>query len=352
VTTGIVWEDRYLLHDAGPAALFIPAGGLVEPGPHIETPGRVARIEWLLRASGALYSLVRVPARMATDEELLRFHTAAYLERVRELSDGDGGDAGDFAPVGRGSDEIARLAAGGCLAAVDAVVGGTVDNAYALVRPCGHHALPDRGLGGAIFANGVLCVLHARAVHGLRRVAVVDWDVHHGNSAQFAFVGDDDALTISLHQDGYFPPGSGSVDESTATNVNVPLPPGSGEGAYLAALERVVAPALRGFEPELVILATGYDASACDPMGRMLLTSDTFRRLTELVLETCPRAVAIHEGGYNLGYVPFCAVAVIEALAGERFAPDPFLPTFASMPGQELQPWQEEAIERAGQRLR
>src|SRR3954462_12570839 len=143
---------------------------MVEPGPHAESPERVRRIYSLVEVSGLGDELERVPARMATDEELQRFHTPEYLERVKRLSDAGFGDAGEFAPVGPSSYEIAALAAGGCLAAVDAGVGGTVDNASALGRPPGHHALADRGMGGCIFGNTALAAMHARAAHGLSRI--------------------------------------------------------------------------------------------------------------------------------------------------------------------------------------
>src|SRR5262249_56782582 len=168
-----------------------------------------------------------------------------YVERVKRLSDAGWGDAGEFAPVGPSSFEIAALAVGGCLVAVDAVLEGAVDNAYALVRPPGHHALPDKGMGGCLFGNTALAASHARDVHGVSRLAVVDLDAHHGNGTQVAFYDDPDVLTISLHQADCFPPESGRVDETgVGTNVNLPLPPGSGTGAYAAAFERVVVPAL------------------------------------------------------------------------------------------------------------
>jgi acetoin utilization deacetylase AcuC-like enzyme len=149
--TGLVYHERYLWHDAGAAASVIPAGGIVEPGPHAESPERIRRINSLVEVSGLGEELVRLRPRPATHDELHRFHTSDYVEHVRQLSDGAGGDAGEFAPVNRSSYEIAVLAAGGCLTAVDAVVEGHVDNAYALVRPPGHHALPDKGMGGCIF---------------------------------------------------------------------------------------------------------------------------------------------------------------------------------------------------------
>jgi len=353
--TGLVWHERYVWHLAGSGAAFLPPGGLVEPGVPVDEPAAKRRIRNLLEVSGMLDRLTPIAPRAASEEELLRFHRADYVDRIRELSAAGGGDAGEMTPLGPDSFEIAQLAAGGCLAAVDAVLGGEVDNAYALVRPCGHHAEPARGRGSAIFANGVLSALHGRQVHGLERVAIVDFDVHHGNSAQLAFWDDPSVLTISVHQERYFPPEGGAVEElgegdGAGFNLNLPLPAGSGHAAYLAAFERAVLPALRAFSPQLVLVAAGFDANAIDPMGRMLLYSESFREMTRALLAVAEesaagRLVMFHEGGYSAAYVPFCCHAAIEELAGVRVGEDPFAEFFAGTAGQELRPWQEEALE-------
>jgi len=226
------------------------------------------------------------------------------------------------------------------------------------VRPPGHHALSDQAMGFCVFANVAVAVRHARTVRGVERVAVVDWDVHHGNGTQDAFYADPSVLTISLHQDGGFPPGSGGVEEvgagdAVGANLNVPLPAGSGTQAYLVALEQVVLPALEAFRPALIVVACGFDASAFDPLGRQLLHSDSFRALTAAVVEAADRMcegrlVLAHEGGYSSFYVPFCGLAALETLTGRRTAVvDPFLALVADTPGQALQPDQQAAIDRA-----
>ena len=174
--------------------------------------------------------------------------------------------------------------------AVDAVVSGAVENAYALVRPPGHHAEPDRGRGYCIFGNIAVAIMYARARLGVTRVAVVDWDVHHGNGTQRAFYEAPNVLTISIHQDNLYPANSGAVSENGAGsglgyNLNIPMPPGSGGGAYLAAFERLIIPALRRFKPELIMVASGLDAGGFDPLGCMMLHSEHYRRLTRLILE-------------------------------------------------------------------
>ncbi|MFD7660527.1 class II histone deacetylase, partial [Actinosynnema sp. NPDC059797] len=228
-----------------------------------------------------------------------------------------------------------------------------VDNAYALVRPPGHHAQRDTGMGFCLLGNVAVAASAVRRSHGVERVAVVDVDVHHGNGTQAAFADDPDTLTLSLHQDGVFPPGSGDVTERGPALLNLPLPPGTGNGGYLAAVRRVVLPALRRFRPDLLLVAAGYDAGATDPLARMAVTAAGYREIARLLVdaaaELCGGRIAFaHEGGYDPVYVPFCAHAVIEVLAGVADPlPDPFSAHFDHLPGQEAQPHQEAAIAAA-----
>lgn len=358
MATGWITDERYLWHDTRSAAGFMRAGGPVEPEAHAESPATKRRFRNLLEVSGLLGELVHIAPRPATEEDLLRCHTREYLDRIKALSDDNGGDAGELTPFGPGSYEIALLAAGGVITAVDAVLDGAVDNAYALVRPPGHHAEPDLGRGFCIFANAAVAAAHAREVRGVERVAVVDWDVHHGNGTQKIFYDDPAVLTVSSHQDNYYPADSGHVHEIGAGagegySVNIPLPPGSGVGAYVAAYERVVVPALRAFRPDLIVVASGLDANAMDPLARMMMTSGGFRELTRLLMEVaddvCGGRLAVeHEGGYSSAYVPFCGLAVVEQLCGRASGvEDPFLPIFQELGGQPLQPHQEAAIAAA-----
>ena len=326
--TGLVFHDRYLQHNMGLAQVGTPLRGYpwAEPEPHVSSPRTVGRAKHLLDLSGLAQRLVPVPARYATEEELGYCHTDEYVERVRATAAAGGGDVGPGAPLGPDGYEIARLAAGGAIAAVDAVLSGTVGNCYALVRPPGHHALATRGMGFCIFNNVAIAARHAQRAHGVRRVAIVDWDVHDGNGTQEAFYDDPDVLFVSLHQEELFPLDMGLVEQVGAgagagTTVNLPLPPGSGDAAYAAAIERVVAPIVRQFAPDLLLASCGLDASAFDPLGRMNVSSEGFRELTRaargLAAELCGgRLVVVHEGGYSQTYVPYCTLAVVEELAG------------------------------------
>ena len=356
--TGFLCHELYMWHDTGNAAIFYPAGLKVQPGEHAENAETKRRFRNLLEVAGLLDKLVDVKPRPATEEEVLRVHTPDYVNRIKTLSADRGGDAGETTPFGPGSFEIALLSAGGTIALTDAVIEGRIDNGYALVRPPGHHAEPDRGRGFCIFANIAVAIHHARKVHGVRRVAVVDWDVHHGNGTEKIFYADPEALTISIHQDNWYPADSGHIHQTgegagKGYNINVPLPPGSGRDAYIATFEKVVAPALRRFRPELIYIASGFDGSIYDPLGRMMVTSTTYRKLTQIMLavadEVCGgRLVLSHEGGYSAAYVPYCGLAVMEELSGQRSEIEDVFAAFVDVAGgHQLYPHQAEIIEKA-----
>ncbi|WP_413877054.1 class II histone deacetylase [Albidovulum sp.] len=358
MTTGFVFHESYLWHDTGSAGLFLPSVGYIQPDRHIEGPEAKRRIRNLMEVSGLIDRVTPIRPRLASRDEVLRFHTPAYVDRLEEMSRGPGGEAGPETYFTHGGYDIARLSAGGVLAAAEAVVDGKVQNAYALVRPPGHHAEADTGFGFCVLANAVLAIRHVQATRGVGRVAVVDYDVHHGNGTEHAFYSDPVVLTISIHQDNCFPADSGSVGDTGAGegrgyNINVPLPPGCGHGAYMAVMERVVAPRLTEFRPDLIVVPSGFDAGAFDPMGRMLLSSRTYVEMTKvlkrLASDLCGgRLLFIHEGGYSAVHAPFCAHAVIEELcdAPERIE-DPFEAIVAGMGGHQLYPHQDAVIRRA-----
>lgn len=342
--TGFYVDERVFWHCTGVQALFFPAGGWVEPptGTYgADTPESKRRFANLVAASGLDRHLHMPRAEPATREDLLRVHPARYLDRFKELSDAQGGDLGDVAPFGHGSYEIAMLNAGLAIGAVRDVLNGTVRNAYALCRPGGHHCLPDRPMGFCLLANTAIALEAARAAGLVGRVAIVDWDVHHGNGPQAIYYERDDTLTISVHQEFCFPPGYSGAEERGAGpglghNLNIPLPAGCGHDAYLYAFETMVLPALERFRPELIVVASGLDASAVDPLARMLLHSGTYRELTAMMMAAADRLCggrlcAIHEGGYSEAYVPFCGHAIMETLSGVRSeVEDPGLAFFSA----------------------
>ncbi len=357
--TGLLWDERYFWYDFGDYRNLMGGHPYIQPGSFAETPESKRRILNLLATSGMLPRLHALRPDPVDARELCCVHDEAYVDAVRALSAGAGGSLGPGVPVPAGGYEIAALAVGGTRRAIDAVLRGEVNNAYALVRPPGHHAERDRGWGLCIFSNAAIATKLAMREHRLARVAIVDWDAHHGNGTESAFYEDPSVLTISIHQD-LVVPGRGAVQDfgrgaGEGYNINIPLPPGSGTGAYLATIDRVIAPALRRFKPELILVASGLDAHSSDPTARMLLMSDSYRimgkRLVDLAVELCDgRLVMTHEGGYEPTATPFCALALMEAMSGIRTeVRDPFGEILEESLGdhQRLQPHQETLIEQA-----
>lgn len=321
--TGYVYDELYLWHNSGNISFDV----WTEPGEHWENPDTKRRFHSLICVSGLKERLVAIKGRYATKEEITRVHTERYHDHILKLSNDNGGDAGEVARFSKGGYDIACLSAGGLLAAVEAVIEAKIDNAYCLVRPPGHHATPDLGMGFCLFNNVAIAAQHARKL-GLSKVAIVDYDVHHGNGTQDAFWDDDNILFISIHQDNNYPIGTGNINElgsdrALASTINIPLPPGSGNGAYDYAFDRVIIPAIDRFKPDIILVSSGFDASFCDPLGRQMLSSESYASFTSKLIACADRNCAgkivfSHEGGYSKDYVPFCGLAVIETLVGVK----------------------------------
>jgi acetoin utilization deacetylase AcuC-like enzyme len=233
------------------------------------------------------------------------------------------------------------------------------------VRPPGHHAEYDSGHGFCVFNNVAIAVESLINSQRVKRVAIVDFDVHHGNGSETHFYDRSDVLVISLHQIGLYPLNSGGVDKSgtgngAGYNINIPLPAGSGRGAYMAAHDTIIKPALFAFKPDIIIVSAGFDASFLDPLGRMMLTAADFGNLTTALVEDadnlCNGAIVLaHEGGYSEIYVPFCGIAAIAALAKVDAGPrsiDPFAADVGPSEYCDLQAHQEKAILLAKETLK
>lgn len=359
--TGFFMSESCFWHTTGEAALTAPIGGWVQPmaaGGHAESPETKRRLVNLLHRSGVMKQLELRDSELASPADIARIHTADYLEKFKTLSDADGGILGINAPFGRGSFEIALQSAGLAIEAVRAVMKGDLDNAYALTRPPGHHCLRDKSMGFCLLSNIGIAIEAARAENLVKRVFVLDWDVHHGNGTQSIFYDDPDIYTCSIHQANMFPAGYTGIEErgkgaGQGANMNIPLPAGSGHDAYIYALESIVLPAIQTFSPDLIIIACGLDANHVDPLARMSATSATFAQMTDMVIKSAAqicsgRVVAAHEGGYSEAYVPFCAHRVIEEMAGiTSELIDPFLPKFIEQqPAQNQLDWQKSEIDR------
>jgi acetoin utilization deacetylase AcuC-like enzyme len=278
-----------LKHDAGPG--------------HPESPDRLRMVLAALEHPD-FTSLLREQAPLASAEQLCLAHPAAYVEAILALDPAEGEtlalDSDTF--VGPGSVAAARHAAGGVIAAVDSVMEGWADTAFAAVRPPGHHAEARVAMGFCLFNSVVVAAQHARRRWGLQRVAVVDFDVHHGNGTQHMFAGDPDLFYASSHQMPCYPGSGASSETGVAGNVvNMPLRPGNGSVEFRAAWAQVGLPSLRAFAPELLIVSAGFDAHRADPLAQLQLETADFGWITdELLAASGGRMVSALEGGYDL----------------------------------------------------
>ena len=330
-STGLVFDERFLHHDTGTEATVVTRSGSfqIEPEAHPSSVQITRRIKQFLDGSGLTGYMWPIEARAATDEELLAYHTREYIAGVRAHVNGGPargpwGEIDVDTPLSSGSFEAALYAAGGAIEAVRAVLEGKVRNAYALLRPPGHHALSNRCMGYCLFNNVVLAAHYACRTHRLERVMIVDWDVHHGNGTQDAFYTDPGVLFVSLHQHNWYPRLSGELEQvgrgaGTGYTVNLPLPAGTGDRGYRAAFEQLVLPIGLQYRPQLILISAGQDANWLDPLAQMCMTMAGFRTISALMLdlakEVCAgRLVMLQEGGYSAAYVPYCTAGVVEAL--------------------------------------
>ncbi|MBB5352341.1 acetoin utilization deacetylase AcuC-like enzyme/acyl-CoA hydrolase/RimJ/RimL family protein N-acetyltransferase [Haloferula luteola] len=310
VSVGWFWSETCLLHDGGPG--------------EVENPERYRVLGRALEEAAEDCRATRLKGREATRSELLRCHAAHYLDLVHidVESLADRLRTGDTAVCGE-SERVAKWASGAALEGVAAVMDGRVKRAFVAVRPPGHHATADRGMGFCIYNHVALMARHAQEVFGVPRVLIVDWDVHHGNGTQDLFFADPDVFYFSTHEDGIFP-FTGAEDETGAgkgagTTLNVPLPMGAGGREVLAAIENRLVPAMEKFRPGLVLISAGFDALSLDPLGGLKLVPEDFAELTRAVVRIAQRwaegrVVSVLEGGYDPNGLALAAVAHFKAL--------------------------------------
>jgi acetoin utilization deacetylase AcuC-like enzyme len=294
--TGLVFDPRYLDHDMG-------AG-------HPESPHRLRAIMQQLEQSGTAARLTRITPREAEDKWITQIHAPAYLAMLKTHASTNGRVSLDpDTSMSPGSLPAAYLAAGGALAGVDAIMSQQVEHVFCAVRPPGHHAEAGRAMGFCLFNNVAIAARYAQRKHGLKRVLIVDWDVHHGNGTQHSFEDDSSVLFFSTHQYPHYP-GTGRESErgrgaGEGVTINVPMEAGGGDDEYRAVFQKALVPAADAFKPEFVIVSAGFDAHKDDPLGSMGLTEEGYADLTGIVADiakrhACGRMLSSLEGGYHL----------------------------------------------------
>ncbi len=294
--TGFVYHSDYLKHDMGVG--------------HPESPDRLRAIVSRLKAGGVLDRLVLIEPTSVADEWITQVHKASYLTSLKSRAPVSGRVSLDpDTSISAGSLPAAYLAAGGVLAAADAIMAGTVDHAFCAIRPPGHHAESDRAMGFCLFNNVAIAARYLQRRHGVARVLIVDWDVHHGNGTQHTFDDDPSVLFFSTHQYPHYP-GTGRATErgkgkGEGLTINVPMSAGQGDEDYREIFERVLVPAADAYKPEFVLISAGFDAHRDDPLASMGLTEEGYATLTGIVAgiarrHSKSRVLSCLEGGYNL----------------------------------------------------
>lgn len=326
MSTGYVYDEMFLKHN--------------QLG-HPENRSRLEQTLALLETTGMLARLTQIPARPASREELTRVHTSSYVDQVQAISERGGGHLDPDTYTNADSYQAALLAAGGLIEATLAVIDGQVRNAFALVRPPGHHAMPGRGMGFCLFGNVAIAAVAARQDRGLDRVLIVDFDVHHGNGTQAMLEQEPAICFVSTHQYPYYP-GTGAAHETglgagQGTVVNMPLSPGAGDLVFQELYQQVLTPVARRFAPDLILVSAGFDAHWDDPLAGLGLSLGGYawivRTLTSLAEELCGgRIVFTLEGGYHLDVLSYGVLNTFHALLGDQTVEDPLGPSRWSEP--------------------
>jgi acetoin utilization deacetylase AcuC-like enzyme len=308
MTTYLVYSDIYLEHDTGA---------------HPENSQRLEFTIAYLKRKGWLEKVTLLAPRAATTEEVAYIHSPSYIKSVESVAKQGGGYLDGDTPVSEKSYRSALYAAGGVLTAVDKVINTAKSNALCLVRPPGHHSLPNHGMGFCLFNNVAIAARYAQKKHNLKKIAIVDWDLHHGNGTQEAFYDDDSVLFCSLHRYPYYP-GSGSEMENGSGKgkgftVNIPLPGNISNKQYLDVFSKVLNKAVKPFKPDFIFISAGFDTYKNDPLGGLGLEIEDYASLTHMVTavadECCQgRVVSTLEGGYDLQGLPLCIEAHLSAL--------------------------------------
>lgn len=306
---GLLADERYLRH---------------ETGAHVETPARLRAIYDMLDREGLRESMVRIEPRLAEIEELALNHSVSYIDMLKSMG---AGRLDADTVLSERSYETALLAVGGCLNLVDTIMQGEISAGLALVRPPGHHAETGMGMGFCLFNNIAIAARHLLKRHKLKRVAILDWDLHHGNGTQHSFYGDREVLYMSIHQSPCYP-GTGMLGETgegegVGFTLNLPIPAGVGDSGYIKSFEELFIPAMTAYRPDIILVSAGFDSHSFDPLGGMEVSAGGFGEMTSLLIdaadELCRGKVAFFlEGGYSLDGLQESVKEVVLRMLGEK----------------------------------
>lgn len=311
--TAVFYDPIYLEHDTGFG--------------HPERPERLEATMQVLESSGLAEKVRIISPRDATAEEIQLVHHRSYVDKVREVAESGGGWLDPDTHVGARSYDAALKSTGAVLEGLERIFSGDIDNAFCLVRPPGHHATAERGMGFCLFNNNAVAARFAMKEFGISKVFILDWDAHHGNGLQDIFYDDDKVLYVSLHQYPHYPGTGGyselGIGDGEGYTVNFPLPARSGDEVYMAAFDQLIMPIARQYQPELVLISAGYDGHFSDLLCSMLLRAISYAEmatpLKELAAECCGgKIMAALEGGYDLSGIAISITDTIAVLAGEE----------------------------------
>ncbi len=339
--TGIVKDTRYLQHSAGFA--------------HPESPERLAAIYEMVENPLMDWKFSHIEPREATHKEIETIHSPSYVKFIASTAGQRSVYLDSDTATSPETYEIAKLAVGGVFNAIDSVIKGEVDNAFAFVRPPGHHAEKDTAAGFCVFNNIAIGAMHAILKYDLKKILIVDWDLHHGNGTQHSFYRDPRILYFSTHQYPYYP-GTGSLEEfgqgeGEGYTINVPLREGAGDAAFVKIFRKVLQPVALEFKPELVLLSAGFDTHFQDPLGGMRVTPEGFAAMARILLniaETCcqGRFVAVLEGGYHVVGLTRSVKAVLEEMLDETHVSEERLSHFEKEADEETEQLINKVISR------
>lgn len=314
---GILTDERYLDH---------------KTGAHVEIPQRLRVIYDMLAEEGITGKAIPIDSRYATEGEITLNHDASYIKMLSQMG---AGHLDADTVLSEESYDVARLAVGGCLNMVDDIMQGHFGRGFAFVRPPGHHAEVHRGMGFCLFNNIAIAAWHLIRKHGLKKIAILDWDLHHGNGTQHSFYEEKEILYLSIHQSPCYP-GTGGMEETgegegEGYNANLPIPAGTGDDGYIQALKELFIPIIKQYEPEIILVSAGFDPHDYDPLGGMHVTAEGFGNMGQLLMEAadelCNGKIAFFlEGGYSLDGLKESVKELLLRAIGENSSEDIFTP--------------------------